>query len=192
MAKWKPTPPRTDAVIRAGRKAKAYRVSLAVEKRFLRAMRLYSILSLVLGVAAAFVVHQIFFVFILPLMVSWVQGLGNYPNFYLVAIYGLGVPVFLVAGQLLAYRFGDKLVAGMTPLDDGLSLLQQRAESLRHRGKRYLIGLVASVSASLYLGSAYSQKGWYLLTFVCVVLVVERFVLPARVPVPDVKPSNDA
>ncbi len=122
MAKWKPAPPRSDAIIRAGREAKSYRVSLDVEKRFLRGMRKYSTMSLVLGFVAAFVVHQVFFTFILPPFVSWIQGLGNYPNVFLALIYGFGVSIFLIGGQLKAYRFGDELVAGLTPLDEGLSL----------------------------------------------------------------------
>lgn len=190
MAKWKPAPPRTDAVIRAGREAKSYRVSLDVEKRFLRGMRRYSALPLLLGLVTAYGVHLVFFTFILPLLVSWIQGLGNYPNFYLAAIYGLGLPIFLIGGQFLAYRFGDRLVAGLTPLDEGLSLLQQRAERLRHRGKRYLLGLLVVAGGSIYLGTTDSLKAWFLLTLVCAALVIERFVMPARFPLPDLSSTE--
>jgi len=185
MAKWKPGPPKIDAVIRAGRSAKAYRVSLNVEKRYLRGMRLYGVLPLLLGILAAFAVHQVFFTFVLPPLTSWIRGLGNYPNFYLAAIYGLGIPIFLIGGQLLAYRFSEKLVAGLTPLDEGLSLLQQRAAVVRNRGKRYLIGLIAIGGGAIYLAVIYSAKVWYLLMLVCLALIIERFVLPGRVSVPE-------
>jgi len=191
MAKWKPTPPKTDAIIRAGRQAKSYRVSLDVEKRFKRRMRLYAILPMGLGFAAAYGVQQIFFMFILPLMVSWIYGLGNYPNVYLAAIYGFGVPIFLVAGRFMAYRFGDKLIAGMTPLDEGLSLLQQRAETIRNRGKRHLVGLVAVAGIGIYYANAQTAKIWYLLTLVCVALIIERFVLPGRYPLPQAKTAGE-
>lgn len=181
MAKWKPGPPKTDAVIRAGREAKAYRVSLAMEKRYLRGMRLYSILPLLLGVAASYGVAQVFFAFILPLMASWIQGLGNYPNFYLAAIYGFGILIFLIGGQLMAYRFTEKLVSGMTPLDEGLSLLQQRAEIVRNKGKRYLLALLLIGGGSIYPAIINNQKVWFLLTLVCLALIIERFVLPSRV-----------
>lgn len=186
MAKWKPGPPKTDAVIRAGRDAKAYRVSLDVEKRFKRGMRLYAFLPLVLGVLAAYGVHQIFFSFILPPLTNWVRGFGNYPNFYLAAIYGFGLLVFFIGGQLMANRFGDKLVAGMTPLDQGLSLLQQRAAAVKGRGKRYIIGLTAIAGGAIYLAVTYNAKIWYLPMFVCAALIIERFVLPGRVSVPEV------
>lgn len=184
MAKWKPGPPKVDAVIRAGRSAKAYRVSLNVEKRYKRGMRLYWVLSLLLGILAAFAVHQVFFTFILPPLTSWIRGLGNYPNFYLAAIYGLGIPIFLIGGQLMAYRFSDKLVASLAPLDDGLSLLQQRADVVRNKGKRYIIGLIVLAGGSIYLADAH-VKVWYVLTLVCIALIIERFVLPGRVSVPE-------
>lgn len=194
MAKWKPGPPKTDAIIRAGRDAKSYRVSLDMEKRFNRSMRVYAVLSLVFGFVAAYSVQLVFFMFILPLMTSWIQGLGNYPNFYLAGIYGLGVPIFLIGGQLMAYRFGDKLVAGMSPLDGGLSLMQQRAEKVRNRGKRYLIALIVVGGASIYLATGFNSKVWFLLTLVCAALVIERFVLPGRHPLPetpDTKQTDD-
>lgn len=187
MAKWKPAPPKTDAIIRAGRDARSYRVSLDVEKRFVSGMRLYAFLPLLLGIAAAYGVHQVFFAFILPLLVSWIQGLGNYPNVYMAMIYGLGVPIFVIGGQLMAYRFSSRLVEGLPPLDEGLSLLQQRAERLRGRGKRYLLGLVIIAGGSIYLGNAHNTKVWFLLALVCAALVVERFVMPGRYSLPEVK-----
>ncbi len=191
MAKWKPAPPKTDAIIRAGRDARSYRVSLDVEKRFLRGLRVYSVASLVLGLAAAYGVHQVFFTFILPLLVSWIQGLGNYPNVYMAMIYGLGVAIFVIGGQLMAYRFSSRLVEGLPPLDEGLSLLQQRAERLRGRGKRYLLGLVIIAGGSIYLGNAYNAKVWFLLVLVCAALVVERFVMLARFPLPEASPPQE-
>lgn len=184
MAKWKPGPPKTDAIIRAGREAKAYRVSLAMEKQYKRGMRLYSIVPLLLGVLASFAVAQVFFAFILPLMISFVQGFSHYPNFYTAAIYGFGTLIFLASGQLLAYRFSEKLVAGLTPLDEGLSLLQQRAEAVRQRGKLYVVGLIAIAGGSIYLAVDIA-KIWNLLAAVCVALLIERFVLPGRVAIPE-------
>lgn len=184
MAKWKPTPPKTDALIRAGRKARTYKVSIPVEKRFKRGMRLYAIVPLLLGIAAAYCVHQFFFTFILPPLTSWIRGLGNYPNFYLAAIYGFGIPIFLMGGQLLSWRFSRNLVAGLVPLDEGLSLLQQRAEYLTHRGWIYMVGLVAFLGAGIYLGIEQKMKVWFLLTIVSLMLLVERFVLPKLYPLP--------
>ncbi len=69
--------------------------------------------------------------------------------------------------------------------------MEQRAERLRNHGKRYLVGLLAVAGGSIYLSNAYNAKVWYLLAFVCVALLVERFVLPARFPLPQAPPLEE-
>lgn len=181
MAKWKPTPKKTHAVIRAGRDARAYRVPVSLERRFRRGMQMFDLLPWLVGFAAAYGVQLLFFTFILPIMVRAVTGLGNYPNVYLGFIYGLGVPIFLVAGRYLAYRFGEKLVAGQQQLDDGLSIIEQRAEALRNMGFMYGAFLIALVAAGIYLGIDQKAKVFYLVTLVGVAGFIEWRVLPKRV-----------
>lgn len=181
MAKWKPTPKKTHAVIRAGLDARAYRVPVGLEKRFRRGVRFYSVMPWIAGFAAAYGVQLLFFTFILPIMVRAVTGLGNYPNVYLAVIYGLGVPIFLIGGRYMAFRFGDKLVAGHQPLDEGLSLLEQRAETMRNTGWLYGLGLAAIAGAGVYLGIEYKTKIFYLATLVATGGLLEWQLLPKRV-----------
>jgi len=115
--------------IRVGWHAVLYSVNRDTERRYRLMKILLLVLAIFVGILVVKAAEQFLFEFIAPLVSSRTVLIKNYPAIWQLLIYGLTLGCGAVIYLQCVAMWGNRMVAGSEPRDEGLTLMEQRRRS---------------------------------------------------------------